>query len=42
MLNPDKTHISLPDDIYELLTEYYKMAYNGNFATIAEAVFVKE
>ncbi|CAG8819846.1 1641_t:CDS:1, partial [Racocetra fulgida] len=42
ILNPDKTHMSLPDDIYELLTEYYKIAYNGNFATIAKAVFVKE
>ncbi|CAG8623312.1 15867_t:CDS:2, partial [Racocetra fulgida] len=42
MLNPKQTYISLPDNIYKLLTEYYKMAYNKNFATIAEVMSGKK
>jgi hypothetical protein len=30
--------VSLPNDIYELLVQYYNTAYNWEFVTIAEAV----
>ena len=35
MLTLRNDHISLPDDIYELLVHYYNVAYDWNFVTIA-------
>ena len=37
MLTPRKDHVSLPDDIYELLIQYYNVAYEWEFVTIASA-----
>jgi hypothetical protein len=37
MMPPRKDRVSLPDDIYELLVQYYNNAYNWNFVTIADA-----
>src|SRR5256884_6630370 len=35
MLTPRNDHVSLPDDIYELLVYYYNAAYDWEFVTIA-------
>ena len=37
MLTPRKDRVSLPDDIYELLIQYYNVAYEWEFVTIASA-----
>ncbi|CAB5141919.1 unnamed protein product [Rhizophagus irregularis] len=36
MLTPCKNRVALPDDIYQILTEYYNIAYDLQFVTIAE------
>ena len=38
MLHLKKGHVFLPDDIYVLLVQYYKAAYNQEFVTIANAL----
>ncbi len=38
MLTPRKNRVSLPDDIYQILIEYYSNAYESKFVTIAESV----
>lgn len=38
MLSPKKNNISLPDDIYNILVEYYNAAYELEFLSIAESV----
>ncbi len=38
MLTPRKNQVSLPDDIYQILIEYYSNAYESKFVTIAESV----
>ena len=38
MLMPRKNQVALPDDIYQILTEYYNTAYNLQFITIAESI----
>ena len=38
MLTPRKNRVPLPDDIYQLLIEYYSNAYESKFITIAESV----
>jgi hypothetical protein len=42
MLNPKKERVSLPDDIYELLVQYYNTAYDSEFVTIADALTSKD
>ncbi|GET54634.1 hypothetical protein GLOIN_2v1776801 [Rhizophagus irregularis DAOM 181602=DAOM 197198] len=37
MLTPCKNWVALPDDIYQILTEYYNIAYDLQFVTIAES-----
>ena len=37
MLTPRKDKVSLPDDIYDLLVQYYNIAYDLEFVTITEA-----
>jgi hypothetical protein len=37
MLTPRKNCVSLPDDIYQILIEYYTNAYDSKFITIAES-----
>ena len=37
MLTPRKNRVSLPDDIYRILIEYYSDAYESKFITIAES-----
>ena len=37
MLTPCKNRVALPDDIYQILTEYYNIAYDLQFVTIAES-----
>ena len=37
MLTPRKNRVSLPDDIYRILIEYYSNAYESNFVTITES-----
>lgn len=41
MLNPRKNNVSLPNDIYEILVQYYNNAYNWEFMTISEAASVE-
>ena len=41
MLNPRKDNVSLPDDIYEILVQYYNTAYDWKFMTISEAASVE-
>lgn len=38
ILSPKKERVSLPDEIYELLVQYYNDAYDQKFVTIAGAV----
>jgi hypothetical protein len=38
MLSPKKERVSLPENIYGLLVQYYNNAYDGKFVTIAGAV----
>jgi len=38
ILMPRKNQVALPDDIYQILTEYYNTAYNLQFITIAESI----
>ncbi len=37
MLRPEKNNVSLPDNIYNILVEYYNSAYDLKFVSIAEA-----
>ncbi|GBC16128.2 hypothetical protein GLOIN_2v1776801 [Rhizophagus irregularis DAOM 181602=DAOM 197198] len=37
ILTPCKNRVALPDDIYQILTEYYNIAYDLQFVTIAES-----
>ncbi|GBB90179.1 hypothetical protein RclHR1_17060003 [Rhizophagus clarus] len=37
MLIPRKNRVSLPDDIYQILIEYYSNAYESKFISIAES-----
>lgn len=37
MLTPRKDRVSLPDDIYQILIEYYSNAYESKFISIAES-----
>ncbi|GBB93908.1 hypothetical protein RclHR1_22500005 [Rhizophagus clarus] len=37
MLTPRKNRVSLPDDIYRILIEYYSDAYESKFISIAES-----
>ena len=37
MLRPEKNNVSLPDNIYNILVEYYDSAYDLEFVSIAEA-----
>ncbi|GES80285.1 hypothetical protein GLOIN_2v1879967 [Rhizophagus clarus] len=37
MLTPRKNRVSLPDDIYRILIEYYSDAYKLKFISIAES-----
>jgi hypothetical protein len=38
MLTPRKNRVALPDDVYQILTDYYNVAYGLQFVTIAESV----
>ncbi|CAB4445403.1 unnamed protein product [Rhizophagus irregularis] len=38
MLSPKKNNVSLPDDIYNILVEYYNTAYELEFLSIAKSV----
>lgn len=38
MLTPRKNRVSLPDDIYQILIDYYCNAYESKFVTIAESL----
>jgi hypothetical protein len=38
MLHPKKINVGLPDDIYNLLVNYYNDAYDVKFLTIADSV----
>jgi hypothetical protein len=38
MLTPRKNRVSLPDNIYQILIEYYNNAYEARFISIAESV----
>src|SRR6266542_6704987 len=38
MLTSRKNQVSLPDDIYQILIEYYSNTYESKFVTIAESV----
>ena len=37
MMSPKKERVSLPDNIYKLLVQYYNTAYNQEFVSIADA-----
>lgn len=37
MLTPHRNQVALPDDIYQILTKYYNIAYDLRFVTIAES-----
>src|SRR2546430_5570356 len=37
MMSPKKINVALPDDIYDILVEYYNNAYGSEFVTIAKA-----
>jgi len=36
MMSPKRMNIALPDDIYDILVEYYNDAYDSEFVTIAK------
>src|SRR2546421_5570776 len=38
MMSPKRMNVALPDDIYDILVEYYNNAYDSEFVTIAKAV----
>jgi hypothetical protein len=38
MLTPNKNRVDLPDNIYQILTDYYNNAYELQFVTIAESI----
>src|SRR4051794_6088197 len=38
MLTPKKLHVQLPDNIYSLLIEFYKDAYELDFVILAELI----
>ena len=38
MMFPKKINVSLPDNIYKILVDYYNTAYNSEFVSIAESV----
>ncbi len=38
MLTPCKNRVALPDNIYQILTDYYNNAYDFQFVTIAESI----
>lgn len=38
MLTPKRLRVDLPDNIYDLLVQYYNDAYDDEFTTIAELV----
>ena len=38
MMTPKKINVSLPDDIYNILVDYYNTAYDSEFVSIAELV----
>src|SRR5579859_408709 len=38
MLIPRKSGVALPDNIYQILTDYYNNAYELQFVTIAESI----
>jgi len=38
MLTPCRNRVALPDNIYQILTDYYKNAYELQFITIAESI----
>ena len=38
MLTPCKVQIALPDNIYQILTNYYNNAYKLQFVTIAKSI----
>jgi hypothetical protein len=38
MLTPCKSRVALPDNIYQILTDYYNNAYGLQFVTIAELI----
>src|SRR5215211_5876943 len=38
MLTPNKNRVALPDNIYQILTDYFNDAYELQFVTIAESI----
>ena len=38
MLMPSNVQVTLPDNIYQILTDYYNNAYELQFVTIAESI----
>jgi len=38
MFTPCKSRVALPDNIYQILTDYYNNAYGLQFVTIAELI----
>src|ERR1700741_165569 len=38
MISPKRMNVTLPDDIYGILVDYYNNAYEHEFVTIAEAM----
>ena len=38
MMSPKKIGVSLPDDIYDILVDYYNAIYDSDFVSIAESV----
>ena len=37
-MTPKKLDVNLPDDIYDLLVDYYNNAYELEFVTIVESI----
>src|SRR2546425_1888622 len=37
MMSPKRMNVTLPDDIYDILVEYYNNAYDSEFVTIVKA-----
>src|SRR5947207_13351374 len=37
IMSPKRMNVALPDDIYDILVEYYNNAYDSEFGTIAKA-----
>jgi hypothetical protein len=38
MLTPHRNRVALPNDVYQILTDYYNVAYGLQFVTIAESI----